>query len=157
MMDPLSAFNLACGIIQVLDFSTKALSRCKELYKDGTVHDYEELEVMTKRLANLSTDLQLPTGTDSTGASQIPDDQSLRDTAKGCSKVADQLVGKLQALRVQGPHRKRQAFMKSIKAVRESKEIRNVEQLLAKYQHVLNTQILAGLRSVQSQMHSLQS
>ena len=36
-MDPLTAFSLAAGILQVVDFSFQALRKCRELYKDGSL------------------------------------------------------------------------------------------------------------------------
>lgn len=30
-MDPLTAFSLACGVIQVVDLSTKIVVKCREL------------------------------------------------------------------------------------------------------------------------------
>lgn len=35
-MDPFTAFSLACGVIQVVDFSTKLVGKCREVYRDGT-------------------------------------------------------------------------------------------------------------------------
>ncbi len=35
-MDPLTAFSLACGVIQVVDFSLNVVGKCREVYRDGT-------------------------------------------------------------------------------------------------------------------------
>lgn len=36
-MDPLTAFSVACNVIQVIDFSTEMMSKCRQLYKDGNL------------------------------------------------------------------------------------------------------------------------
>ena len=149
MMEPLSTFSLACGIIQVLDFSTKLLWKCKDLYEDGALHDFQDLEDITKRLTNLRIDLQLPSDAETAGTLKTPNERGLLDAAKGCSAIADQLVGKLDGLKVKGPHRKRQAVMKGIKAICEKNEIQDAQKQLANYQNVLNTKILVDLRFVQ--------
>lgn len=35
VMDPLSAFSLACGVIQVVDFGCKVVSRANEILQTG--------------------------------------------------------------------------------------------------------------------------
>ena len=88
-MDPFSAFSLACEIVKISDFSTKALSKCKEICEDGASHDFQELEDIKKRLTDLSIDLQLPGVTETAGTLETPNERSLLDTAKGCSAIAD--------------------------------------------------------------------
>ena len=41
-MDPLSAFSLASGILQVLDMSSKAIAACREIYKDGSLAEHRD-------------------------------------------------------------------------------------------------------------------
>ena len=50
MMDPVTAFGLAAGILQVIDMSTKALSVCQELYKDGSLAENRDTEAITRDL-----------------------------------------------------------------------------------------------------------
>lgn len=60
-MDPLTAFSLACGVIQVVDFSMKLLSKSREIYKSGSLAENKEIESMAKHLTNLRTGLNVPT------------------------------------------------------------------------------------------------
>lgn len=39
-MDPVSAFGLAAGVLQVVDFSPRALKQCREIYKDGSLAEH---------------------------------------------------------------------------------------------------------------------
>lgn len=49
-MDPVTAFGLAAGVLQVLDISFKALSKCREIYKDGSLAQNRGTEEVTKCL-----------------------------------------------------------------------------------------------------------
>lgn len=51
-MDPLTAFSLACGVIQIVDFGTKVVQQCRELYKDGSLSEYVDVEEMAKHLTS---------------------------------------------------------------------------------------------------------
>lgn len=49
-MDPVTAFSLAAGVLQVVDLSIQALSTCKEIYKDGSLAQHRKTEELTKYL-----------------------------------------------------------------------------------------------------------
>lgn len=49
-MDPVTAFSLAAGVLQVVDSSFKALSTCREIYKDGSLAQHRDTEETTKLL-----------------------------------------------------------------------------------------------------------
>ena len=144
-MDPLTAFSLACGVIQVVDFSMKVLAKCKEFHDHGALSEYQEVEEITKHLTNLRLDALPP---HSSGTTQTPDDRELRELLKTCSETAEQLVAKLQTLKIKGSHKKRQAIVKTVKAFREKKEIQDLEKRLNSYHRVLDTKILVNLRFV---------
>lgn len=102
-MDPFSAFSLACGVIQVVDFSLRTLAKCKELYRDGVLTEYKQLEKSTKRLTGLQDDLQLHANVSSANNAQTSQDQALLELARECSATAKELTAKLGELRIQGP------------------------------------------------------
>ena len=148
-MDPLTAFSLACGVIQVVDFSTKALMKCKEIYDYGSLSEYQDIENLTENLTNLPNDLILPSIGQTSRHALTPSDKRLVELAKDCSTTAQKLVAKLQALKIERSHKKREAVMKTVKALREKKEIQNIQKQLDGYKNALNTQILIGLRFVE--------
>lgn len=102
-MDPFSAFSLACGVIQVVDFSLRTLAKCKEFYHDGVLSEYNELEESTGCLASLENDLQLHNSTAATNSPQTSQEKKLLEVARGCSATAKELTAKLGELRIQGP------------------------------------------------------
>ena len=50
-MDPVTAFSLAVGVLQVIDFSFKALNTCREVYKDGSLAGNRDTEDITEALS----------------------------------------------------------------------------------------------------------
>lgn len=149
-MDPLTAFSLACGVIQVVDFSTKTLVKCKEIYREGFSSEYRELESMTRHLVDVRAGLDLPGPHQSADSIHKLDDQSILELAKECSITADQLIGKLRSVKTKGPHEKRQAIMKTLKLLWEKGEIQEIQKRLDGYRNTLDTQILINLRFVES-------
>ena len=43
-MDPVTSFALAAGVLQVVQFSLKAVKSCQELYKDGSLAQNREAQ-----------------------------------------------------------------------------------------------------------------
>ena len=144
-MDPPTAFSFACGVIQVVDFSMKTLAKCKEILKEGSFFEHEELKDLTRHLVNLRAEIKLPEA-DQSARSLITLDQSLLDVAGEISKTADKLLEKLESLKIEGPRKRRQAISKTVKSLWERGEIQEIQQRLDGYLKVLNTQILVDLR-----------
>ncbi|CAD6575193.1 MAG: hypothetical protein ASARMPRED_007126 [Alectoria sarmentosa] len=147
-MDPLSAFGLACGVIQVLDFSRKVVVKCRELYKHGASSENEEIESMAKCLTGLSTDLVLANSVRNSGRTTqlYHDDQELLKLAQQCSRTATELVAKLQKLSIQDRFRKRDAVRKAVNGVWKKSTIEGIERRLEQYRRTLDTRILISLR-----------
>ena len=148
-MDPLTAFSLACGVIQVVDFSTKAVTLCAQLYRDGTLAQYKDLEETAKQLSDLRTALKLSAAGQSTKLNQIPSETLLTKIATDCSDNAELLVIRLRAFKIAGSHRKRQVIRKTFKALREKREIQEIQNRLDSYRRALDSQILVNLRFVE--------
>jgi hypothetical protein len=64
-MEPLSAVSPASAVIQIVDFSSKVISRTKEMYTsaDGTYEDATLLEDATANLNNLLDEVRKIAGT----------------------------------------------------------------------------------------------
>ncbi len=148
-MESLAAFSLACGVIQIVDFSTKALTKCKEIYDHGALSEYHDVEEISNHLTGLQKDLRIssPRGT------EIPSDKSLLDLVTKCSATAAQLVTKLRDLRIDGPRKKRDAFKKTVKYIWGRKDIQDIQKRLDSYRNALDTHILIDLRFVTFPIH----
>ncbi|KAL9593216.1 MAG: hypothetical protein Q9219_007641 [cf. Caloplaca sp. 3 TL-2023] len=49
-MDPVTAFSLAAGVLQVVDVGFKAIKICRELYKSGSLAEYKGVNEVTEAL-----------------------------------------------------------------------------------------------------------
>ena len=147
-MDPLTTFSLVCGVIQVVDFSTKTLLKCNELYHQGSLSEYQELEDLTNHLVDVRDKLELTTVKQNSGNLGAAEDRSLLEVAGQCSKTAEDLVERFRSLKIEGPRKKRQAVLKTVKLLLEKGELRETQRRLDGYRNVLDTQILINLRFV---------
>ncbi|KAL8827114.1 MAG: hypothetical protein Q9191_003386 [Dirinaria sp. TL-2023a] len=180
-MDPLTAFSVACEVIQVVDFSSRLLATFKDIYNNGYQSEYQHVEEATKHLMSLRDELDFSRSSvprmysrlsledmrrettpsllpciegRASGCSTDRDPQSdhhtvdknLIEVAEGCSATAQQLMKKIQALKADGPHKKRQAIQKTMRAFREKKEIQDIRRRLDAYRNALDTRILMDLR-----------
>ncbi len=144
-MDPLTAFSLACGVIQVIDFSAKVLSQCREIYKNGSLSKNESIESMAEHLITLRADLQ-PT-TSSIGT-QTAGDKDLVQLSNKCSEMAKELVGELQSLKAGSTSSKWKAVSVTLRNLKKSSTIESMQRQLDGYRKILDTKVLADLSLV---------
>ena len=119
---------------------------CKEMYVQGELSEYKELEVTTKHLASAQQDIHLPSTSLSATALHKPQDKELYEIATDCSAIAEELTTKLEALKVHGPRRRRDRIKMGFKALREKHQIQELQRRLDSYRKALDTRILLGLR-----------
>ncbi len=136
-MEPLSALSLACGIIQIVEFSTRVVLSCRQVYKDGALSENNDVEEMATHLASLRDHLDLPD-------QRSPDE--LLELGKKCSDTAEDLIKVLQMLKLKGPRRKRAVATKAFKTLWKKETIDEIWNRLCEYRKILNTHMLLDLR-----------
>ena len=147
-MDPVSAFSLACGVIQVVDFSLKISSTCRKLYKKGSLSDNDMIEGWAENLKNLCGELNPPV-TDGVTVDTLPaNEQELLNLAASCSSTAHNLIHELDGLKVSGPRKKREAFKQGLRSIWKSDVIEEIQKQLDRYQKSLDTGVLVYIRYV---------
>lgn len=160
-MDPLTGFSAAGTIIQFVDFSTKLLSSGIELYKSsrGSLEANEEMGLTTADLKSVVKKLR------STAAPVIQDGeavdtlqsvdedvQSLRDFRKICNqaeKIAEELIAKLEGLRVKhGGNHKLESMKAAIKTTWSKDEIKSLAQRLSILRESLDSHTISMIWQV---------
>src|ERR1700683_780713 len=106
-MDPLSALSVAAAVIQFVDYGAGIVSKGTQLYKsvDGALGENIELETASIRLQRLSSGVQgslSQARQDSTQGSPTQVDQDLETICKECVTVSQELVDKLETLKLAG-------------------------------------------------------
>ena len=139
-MDPITAFSLACGVFEIVNFSGEVVKKCRELYRDGSLSENEDVERMATHLTRLRTELSLP--------SERGRDE-LWDLGAKCSETARDLITELQELKATGPHRRRKAFGKTIRTMWKKNAIDDIQRRLDQYRNLLDSRILTDLRYVE--------
>ena len=145
-MDPVSAFSLTCGVIQIVDFSTKAVSSCRRLYKAGSLSENAEVEEWTNHLIRLRDELYPPASRGNVADASHPDEQELLQLAVKCSDTASDLVAELNTLRLSSPRRKREAVKKGFQALWKKSTLDEIQKRLTDYQRLLDSKILIYVR-----------
>jgi hypothetical protein len=148
-MDPLTAFSLVGNIIQVLDFTHQLFHGVSTYYKSGAgaLPVNEELKLITTDLSDFITKLSRPlkVTNPATNDSSI---ESLQALCGGCKKVADELLGRLNDLKVNGRHQAWKSFRAAIKAAWSAKEIEALDSRLMKFRMALELEAISELRYV---------
>lgn len=150
-MDPINAFSLACGVIQVVDFSTRILSQFREIYKNGSLSEHESIQSMTEHLTTLRADLQPST---SSPATQTAGDKDLIQLSTKCSDMAEELVAELQSLKVGSTGSRWKAVSVMYRSLKKKGTIDRMQKRLDECRKILDTKVLADLRSVISLLHT---
>ncbi|KAL8827409.1 MAG: hypothetical protein Q9191_003205 [Dirinaria sp. TL-2023a] len=146
VMGPITAFSLACGVIQVVAFSIDVVKTCKEIYDRGTLAEYEDIEHITKHLAELELNISLLTLSQPLGSTQMPGDKALKDLIAGCSATAKELIKLLDTIKIGTPQRKRETIKKALRSFRVKKQIQDIQKRLDSYQNAVDTHVLISLR-----------
>jgi hypothetical protein len=146
-LDPLTAFSLAGTICQFVDFSCKVLSTTRHVYNsyDGDLTVNTELGLVASEIQHLTAKLTRPLH--STGRLS-PDEQALKDLCQACNKVAAELIGKLNGLKVQGQHHLWQSFRVAIQSAWSREDLKDLMARLTMFKEAIESRLVLGLRYV---------
>ena len=143
MLDPFTSLSLASAIVQLVDFSSKLLSKSKELHSFGGVRAYLDLEGIAIDLNNLNVSLLSEPSQRQRCAKPLSDDEeALRQLATRSKAVSEELNGILLDLRGQHPRQKWQSFKQAIMCVRQKDKIHALEKALDDLQRNIDSRLL---------------
>jgi len=154
-MDPVSALGLAAGVVQLVDFTSKLLSKGYKLYQsaDGALEEHVALGDVALNLRELSKELATPFTTDDlkqmrSGKRQKRSrpEKQLEDIRIECNEVTKQLLNTLGDLMVKKRHRKWHSFRQALTSVWNENEIHALERRLERIRKQLDTTLLVCLR-----------
>jgi hypothetical protein len=150
VMNPLDALSLAGTIVQFVDFSSKVLSRSRELYRssESTLSVNQNLDLVATDLLQLSQKLteKILDGPDSADVSETDEEQTLRKLCKTCSDIALELKSRLNGLRAESRHQKWKSFQEAIKSVWSESDIRELMGRLSIVRDSVQLHVVVELR-----------
>ncbi|KAL9032803.1 MAG: hypothetical protein Q9180_006300, partial [Flavoplaca navasiana] len=141
--DPVSAFSLATGVLQVVDISFRALSACRETYKDGSLARHRDSQEITQQL--LETTRHLENSHINVSASGATLSNDVIDVSKKCSETASKILTELNKLQRDPKGGFRDSLAKSIRTLRQKQFLEETQAKLDSYREILNTRILSKL------------
>jgi hypothetical protein len=155
-MDPLTALSLAGTIVQFVDYASKIIRGTKHIYKStsGALSANKDLEERTRALSDLATKLKQPVqpplyDASAKAASNLSPDSAypiLQDLCKKCGEEADQLLARLEGLKVNGKHRVWKSFQLAVKAAWAQREVDEISKRLSEYQKLLEMHVVSTIR-----------
>lgn len=123
VMDPLSALSLAATIVQLVDFTSKIVSKGYHIYNttDTALPENAALEYIVTHLQNLNARLKHHNRL----SCATKDKQALEDLSTNCTMVANEVVSRLNKLKVanNAKHRKWKSFRQALKSVWSKEEL----------------------------------
>ena len=150
-MDPLTALSLAGNIVQFVEYGSKLFSQSRELYRssEGSLAADHELHLVTSDLRALI--LKLSNDAPSLRLSGFkPNAEETSSTfGKVCNEaiaLAEEILSRLDELKVAGKHRAWTSFKQAIKAAWSQKEKDNLTKRLSTLKSALETRVLLSLR-----------
>ena len=149
-LDPLTALSVAGTIVQFVDFGSKLVSRSQELYRssNGNLSVNEELSLITTTLLKLITKLRRPLALEELTTSDGDDYQALTALCDSCAQLAEELLTRLQSLKISGKFKMWRSIQQAIKSCWAEKDLDSLFKRLAVFRQSIETHILVGLRCV---------
>lgn len=146
IMDPISVLSLAGTIVQFVDFSSKLVSKGYCIYQSvsGALPDNLELEAITTDLSLLNTRLKTP----KVSGCLTKAEQSLENLSQECANIADELLRRLEKLKVHtdAKYRKWSSFRQALKTVWNKEGVDEMPARLERLRAQLEFHILVSLK-----------
>lgn len=147
-MDPLSALSIAASVVQFVQFGASLVSKTHEIYtsNEGKLSANVRAEVATKRLVDLVDKLRDPLVSGSSERSI--ESQELELICNKCVAISNELLGRLDKLRVQDRenHRKWKSFRQALKSVWSKDGIEAIRKQLAACKDELGMHLIVATR-----------
>jgi hypothetical protein len=107
VLDALSALGVAASVVQVVDFSSKLISKGNEYHKsaNGALLEHNELAAAATNLMNLSKALEKSFRTIQAGSEDSSEEASFRIVVEDCRTTASEFIAVLNTFKVARGHK----------------------------------------------------
>ena len=148
VLDPLTALGVASNAVQLVEFSSRIVSRGHKIYKsaDGTLVENLELEAVTNGLLKANSTLRNSLRSYEVQRPLTDEETELRLICDGCEGVGLELINALQRIKVQGKRRKWKSFRQALGSIYNKDQIDDLTKRLEGFRKQLDTHILVSLR-----------
>jgi len=147
-MEALATVGLAGNIVQFIDFSCKLFDQARTIHNSpsGASRYAQDLETITSSLRSLSENLRKIPQSQSRNATSKPRQEGaalkeLKELAKGCESVANELITVLQSVRTKNPASKWSSFRASLASMWKEQKINAIKDQLDSYRFQIAMQL----------------
>jgi hypothetical protein len=148
-MDGLSALSVAASVAQFIEFTYSLVTKSKEIYTSahGAPLQQVEMEAAIKRLIELSERIKTAPLQKS---GLVVQDQALASICQGCTTISNQLLAKLNKLKIEDgeKHRGYRSFRQALKSVWAKGSIDEMAARLKAFRSEMDSHVLVSLRYV---------
>lgn len=143
-MDPVSALSLACGILQVIDFSSKLISGDTEAYlsASGTTIKFEDSDKAVQSLRNLTRRLDVRR----TGDPLTSEERGLLGVKHGCEELSREIEVIISSAATRNRGSRRASFLVSWRVLKHRGKLKTLEERLGQYRAQAQEYLLATMR-----------
>ncbi|KAL2824362.1 hypothetical protein BDW59DRAFT_86486 [Aspergillus cavernicola] len=144
-MDPLSAFGLAAGVIQITHFTGQLIRGIRNGAQsaDGLLVNNASLKEVAETLLDLTAELAIPAKSDDLS----PEEKLLQQLGLECQDVSNTIIQRLKMLQESGSSKKWDNLRQSFSQILGQKETKDLETKLGRIREQLNTTLLICLRN----------
>lgn len=148
MVDPVTAVALASSIVQFVDFSSKLLSKSHQIHRSatGTLVEHQHLETTTTDLLQLQSKLQLSLRPESATGELTNDERALDSLSRSCVGLGNELLEKLQKLKISGNRKQWKSFRQAFKSIWSKKAVDGLSWRLKGLREEMDTRMIVHLR-----------
>ncbi|ERF73759.1 hypothetical protein EPUS_09357 [Endocarpon pusillum Z07020] len=146
-METLAAVSLAGNIVNFLDFGLKIVSKGREIYHaiDGAFSEHNDLEVVTRDLLLLQTQMEQSLVTTSAAADLGGHDVDLVKLLESSNKLARNLLECLNKAKALGRFRRWKSLRQAVKSVSSKGEVDDMANRLSMYRAQFQGRVLSSL------------
>ncbi|KAF4943245.1 hypothetical protein FGADI_13536 [Fusarium gaditjirri] len=143
----MDGISLAASIIQIIDVSSRVVSKSIEIYQstDQKLIEHREIDHITRALSGSARQIRKSIG-DNRGPKNDTETEQLR-LATDCQKIANELLEALERLKNRGQHGRWSSLRQGLKVVWHEEKIASLETRLDRYRQQMIQYILETLRS----------
>jgi len=148
VLEPLSAFSVACNVLQIIDFGSKVLTKTIDYRKvaNGALSEHRDLRHVLESLKNLNADLQasMPqlAGTKPLSTAET----RLLEANAECLRLSNEFIDLLDRLKVKNRHAMLECLRMSIKSLWYREKMDAMESALSQARDNLNIAFLVYVK-----------
>ncbi|MCJ1412958.1 hypothetical protein MMC19_007059 [Ptychographa xylographoides] len=161
MLDPFTAIGLASAILQFVDFGSRVVTGCHEIYNSekGTLQENAEIEHIAKDVSRLNGRI-LSSRSGPSSDSPAQDDKVLIELVQMCDEIASDLLIVLGSLKIEGSSSRKWTSLRKAVASHtpwNKSKIQDLGQRLHRVQKQIAQHLLTSMTDKQSSIYSMLS